>query len=107
MRNILFKAKFGESWIQFPKGDSLCIERTDERTVCEYTGLEVKGQRLFENDKFVYKSESSEFESYVVFRVGAFGFIDGDKFVSFASMGLLLEDFLNHITITGNINDTD
>lgn len=104
MRNILFKAKnMDGEWVDVTFYPSFSVTKT----VCEYTGLEVKGHRLFENDKFVYKSESSEFESYVVFRVGAFGFIDGDKFVSFASMGLLLEDFLNHITITGNIHDTN
>lgn len=88
MREILFKAKRKDTgeWVEgnafFADNGQceICIGtpivrityEVDPETVCEYSGLNIEGKRVFENDKLSFSYYGKTYTGYVTFIDGAF-----------------------------------
>lgn len=92
MREILFKARTKDTkqWVEgdllqniFLSGfeenpETVIVTKhsgrfeVDPRTVCEYTGLNIEGKRVFENDILSFWYYGKEYTGYVAFINGAF-----------------------------------
>lgn len=124
---ILFKARSGkrwvegtygydgQHWIQQPNGDDYLVSKS---TVCQFTGLRIKGTKLFQGDIFKYSKHEGyllpNFTAEVVWidEYACFGYriIGCDEWFSelpicFSGHDELRSDVLNWCEIIGSVHD--